>query len=384
MSASEERHGATPLSAVVVHVVGADVSEERLAVLGALVAEDSLVTEHVVLHLGNGSLSVPAGVKGARVHAPLALGRLGGRALRHALWRRGLLDRGTPVILHAWCPGVVTWCRSLVAGHHPLVVEADAAADVVRLARWSATGALSFVCSSAAGRQRLLQHGVPAARCALIRPWIDLACFDLGRRAAMRAHLKLEQGDTAVLALPPVARATGTFTAAWAAMLAHQARPDVRLVVPAGGREQRRVRRLVEACRRNGMLRFAPADATLPELLVAADLAVYLPRGVAPSASLAGAIAAQRPLVTTLAAVEEIGAGGANIWQCRPDDPEDAARQVLQALASDPTYDGEGGAVGVSGEWCSRGRLLAQYRRVYENVAARRPAAAEPRVSPTQ
>ncbi len=373
------------MSAVVVHVVAADVPEERVGVLGALAAEHSLVAERVILHLGHGGLRLPEDVEVARVHVPLAHGRFGGRALRRALRKRGLLDNSRPVILHAWCPTVVEWCRPLAAGHRPLVVEADVAADAVRLARWSSTGTLSFVCSSAAGRQRLLQHGVAAARCALIRPWIDRAALDGRRRAAVRAHLELREGDTVVLALPPVARDTGTFTAAWAAMLMQKARPDVRLIVPAGGREQRRVRRLIEACRCGRMVRYAPADVTLPELLVAADLAVYLPRGIAPLASLAWAVAAERPLVTTpAAAVEEVTAGGAGVWRCRPDDPEDAARRMLQALDSGPADEKGGGAETVCAEWCSRRRLIAQYRRVYEHVAARRPAAAEPHGSPAQ
>lgn len=156
---------------------------------------------------------------------------------------------------------------------------------------------------------------------------------DRAQRAELRARLKLGPEHAAVVALPPVEHRTGTFVAAWAAMLVEKVRPDIRLVIPAGGREEQRVRRLVRACRHEHMARFADADMSPAELAVLADVAVFLPARQAPVTGLMWAMAAGRPIVATaVPTVTEFLTDGHSAWLCRPDSPQDAARQLLQAL----------------------------------------------------
>ena len=156
---------------------------------------------------------------------------------------------------------------------------------------------------------------------------------DRAQAAELRARLNLGPRHTVVVALPPVERCTGTFAATWAAMLVEKVRPDVRLVIPAGGREQQRVRRLVRACRHEYMVRFADPDMSAAELAVLANIALFLPAREAPVSGLLSAMEVGCPIVAAaVPTVTEFLTGGHSAWLCRPDSPQDAARRLLQAL----------------------------------------------------
>jgi glycosyltransferase involved in cell wall biosynthesis len=224
----------------------------------------------------------------------------------------------------------------------------------------------------------LLDLGVAEPRCVLVRPFVDPTAIDPARRAEARDRLGMGENQVVVTTLPPVARPTGTFIATWAALLLEKTRPEVRLVIPADGRERQRLRRLVEACRHEWMVHFAAPDLSLPDLLVATDLAAWLPNRDASPASLVWAMAAGLPIVATATpAVHELLADDPMTWLCRPDDPEDAARKMDRALGqpAKPTQQ-TARARARRLEAFSRSEMVSRYRRVYANLATRRPAGA--------
>lgn len=162
---------------------------------------------------------------------------------------------------------------------------------------------------------------------------VDVDEPDRAQAAELRARLNLGPRHTVVIALPPVERCTGTFAAAWAVMLVEKVRPDVRLVIPAGGREQQRVRRLVRACRHEHVVRFADPEVSPTELALLADVALFLPAREAPVSGLLSAMEVGRPIVATaVPTVTEFLTDGHSAWLCRPGSPQDAARRLLQAL----------------------------------------------------
>jgi glycosyltransferase involved in cell wall biosynthesis len=197
------------------------------------------------------------------------------------------------------------------------------------------------------------------------------------RRAAVRQQLKFDEHDVVVMALPPVARQAGTFVAAWATLLLEKAHPVVRLIVPADGTEADRVRRLVVSCRHEQVVRFTAPEVPLRDVLAASDLAVYLPPQDAPSTGLVAAMAAGCPIVAaSVPTVTELLVAGESAWLCRPGDPQDAARQMLRAIENMEQSRWQAEHAHRLAATFSPARMLAEYARVYRNLATRRPASA--------
>ncbi len=356
----------------VLHLVAADTPAEHLDLLRCVGGVGASGGGARVFHCGPGTRRAALGVSCARVHAAGPWSPLRAAALQRGLQRVGFqADR--PVVFHAWSTVAACWALPLTAGHRPLLVQVDPAAKLATLARWAAAQNAHFVCASSATRQRLLDRGVPAARVVVVCPACTPPPPDPAARGRGRARLALRPDDEAVLALPPVARPAGALSVAWAAFLLEKARPRVRLVLPADGREAARIQRLAAACRHEWMVRYAPADLPLATLLAAADVAVYLPHRDAPPQALWSARATRCRLVATdVPVVREVLAGRAGVWLCRPGDPEDAARRLTAALESEAPRTVEGRHAPRAN---SPARLVAEYEQVYARLASRRPAA---------
>jgi glycosyltransferase involved in cell wall biosynthesis len=153
------------------------------------------------------------------------------------------------------------------------------------------------------------------------------------------------------------------------------ARPGVRLLVPDVGREAARVARLVESCGLRPILRMVEWRFGLPELLAAADLAVYLPTGDAPLWGVAYAMAASRPIVASdVRVTRELLADGCTAWLCRAGNPKGACRQMLRAIEDQEQSDRQVQAARAHASAAfRRRRMIEQYRRVYESLLADRP-----------
>jgi glycosyltransferase involved in cell wall biosynthesis len=245
----------------------------------------------------------------------------------------------------------------------------------------SATGSSSACCATRAGwlrsataRRRLIEAGVSPEDCVVIRDSVDFGALQRARETARRSRLDLHPDDHVWLALPPAEPNTGGYLAAWSAMLLDKLVAGTRLVISSQGRDAGRLRRLVEVCRHTHVVRFAAADAALPELLALCDAVVFLPESDAPATNLAWAMASGRPIVASaVPAVSEFLAHGQNAWLVRPGDPKDTTRRLLQALErpADSHRQAElarSQAFKVFG----RQRMVEQYQRLYENLAAGR------------
>lgn len=365
-----------PARDVIVHVTATDLPLAARYRLEALLKEPDLAAQQVVFHVGPGPSRVPMVGPIVRVHAPLAAHWVGSACLGRALRRRGLFGVERRVILHCWSATAAGWGVPLAADARPVVIEVASGAEATRCVCWPTSGLRrhtpTYVCPTRTVRQCVAGLGVPDDCCVLIRPGIDPAVFDRTQRAALRAALDLNERDLAIFALPPVSRSTGTLTATWAVLLLEKMHPEVRLVLPAGEREHRRLMRLVEACRHNWMVRVAGSAGAAPALLAAADLAVFLPAPEASVASLVAAMAAGCPLVAsdTPAVVELLG-DRASAWLCRPNSPEDAARQMLRAIENpDETRRKMELAHARAIDQLSVADMIAAYRRCYAKQRA--------------
>jgi glycosyltransferase involved in cell wall biosynthesis len=331
-------------------------------------------------------------VRAVRIRAPFDLALLGARTLSRALDNLNDDIRG-PLVLHVWSPTALAWCMPLAAtggrrgdAEQPqhrcsLLVEMDGASDAEPFARRyrsrPAESRLAFVCPTAIVRRRLLENGVAADDCTVIREFVDFAAINEARNQDIRAELGLDASDTVVAALPPVTGGSGTFTVAWATLLLSKMHPGVRLLVPGVGPEADRVQRLVDSVRYRHVARFVPR-LSLPALLAATDLTAYLPDGDAPVTGLVWAMAAARPIVATaVPAVAELLAHGQNAWLCLPNSPKDAARRMLQAL-DQPEQSRRQAELARSQVFqvFGRQRMIEQYAQAYANLAAGRDVGA--------
>lgn len=360
----------------IMHLVTSDMSEVRCRALEAVWRGVGEGHARTIMQLGAGpGPSVDAPVA-ARVHVPVALSGVRRAALRRVLARCGAGGEPGVIILHAWTAAAAEWGLTLAATHRPVVLEVDAGDKLEPIARWAARSTLSLVCRSATTRARLLGLGLPAARCALVRSAVELAPEDGGRRAAARERLGLAAGDVAVAVLPPATRGSGAYVGAWAALLLEKVRPEVRVMLPEGGREAARVRRLVQACRHEWMACHVSRVMAVADLVCAADLGVYLPAGDAPQESVLAAMAAECPLVVSdVPAMRELLTAGRSAWFCGANDPEAAARCMLRALECDEQSRRQAAeARGVAAVIGGRDRMVRQYAELYANLASRRPA----------
>jgi glycosyltransferase involved in cell wall biosynthesis len=169
---------------------------------------------------------------------------------------------------------------------------------------------------------------------------IDPACLapiDPARRPAARQLVELDENDRGVLLVPPVSRASGGYSAAWAALLADRVIEGVRLIVPGDGAEVDRIARLVDSVERRGSLHLTGEHIALADLLAACDAALFLPPRSAPVDALAAAMLAGCPIVATaVGCVTELATDGEHVWICRPGQPRDAARRLIEILDGGP------------------------------------------------
>jgi hypothetical protein len=300
----------------VIHLVSADVPEHRLAVLRSLLGQSGAarggsslgipeIQEIVWLGAGSGTTGLPKVVRQARLPWPVA-------AVRRFVLEPAIRDvenrSGGPVVVHIWSAAWAEVAAGLSHHQRRLLVEIDAE----YVARKRCRGACAALATSATlwatCSQAVVEHVFATSGAdAMLRlgPSVESAEVEtaLTRRTAVRAQLELSPVDKVILALPPVSRASGSLLVAWASFLVEKIRNDVRLLVPWGGREHARVRRLTEACGHQGMVRFAPRGTTWAELVAAADVGVFLPGGLADVTGLATALVARLPVVATAAAV---------------------------------------------------------------------------------
>ena len=356
----------------VIHLVATDISACQGDALAVLCAEPGPL-HHALVQTGHGPRHIGSQPPAIRIRSPLPYPGLQAMTARRALRRSGLLDTGDDVIFHAWS---MTAARGLgrLQAERPLLIEVESARELRDAVRWRDASATVFICSSIAVQRRLAAHGISPPRTVLVRRYAEAPATSREARNLLRSRVQLGSDDFVISVLPPVTRQTGSIFAAWAAMLLEKVHPEVRLIVPGNGREGQRTHRLAESCRHAWLLRDAPPNWTLRELLAVADLNAYLPSADGPVTTLGWAMASGCPLMATdVPAVTELLAPGRNAWLCRPNDPKDTARRMLQALeAPEQSRRQAECARAEAAELFGRDRMVAQYRELYERVGVGR------------
>jgi len=360
----------------IVHLVTHDLSPAKADTIRALCTLHAAEFRHRVIQLGSGPLPWTDGPPVSRVHLlpdwmPFQRSRL-----QEAVGGDRAGGFGGRCILHAWTPNAARRAAPLLRDSVRIVIEVASTRVVPACVVWPRSGRMAdvpwYVCPTTMVRQALVQAGVPKDRCTILRPAAGRFHSNSDQRARIRADVGLQPDQIAVLPLPPVTRESGAIWVAWASLLAANARPNVRLIVPSGNGEAERLWRLVRACRHEHVARRAPSRLTIAQLILISDVIAFLPAGDAPVDTLSWAAVSGRPLVVTaLPSFGEILGNYPHAVSCRPGCPADAARAILLAIDKHQASAGEC-SIGSDRESMAgspQEKTISSYLLLYESVA---------------
>ncbi|MCC7293501.1 MAG: glycosyltransferase [Phycisphaerales bacterium] len=183
-------------------------------------------------------------------------------------------------LIHAWGARALH-TAGLVAEGHPLVWSCfDPALDarsVKALRLFCRRGPTGVVCGGERVRRRLVEQGVPAETCVVIRPPVDFARINSLRRGRdeLRARLGLQREDRVVL-IPGLKADQTLCDGVWALLVHGLIDHRLRGVVLTEGPDHPMLRHLVETSYRPETIVFAPSEVPSEAILCAADV-LFLP-----------------------------------------------------------------------------------------------------------
>lgn len=358
---------------LIIHAIDGRIDPARRHALQSILTRLSRQWRQSLCVLGEiANLNLPQGIESRRICSSFLRFVFPESALRR------ILPADQPSIVHVWSPDVANLLVPLLRGRSTRSFQAVIEGDPRLIAHnraaidWLRQTPFAFVASTARERAALAARGIGPERCAIIRPGVDFAETGRADRASIRAALQLAPHEKAVLLLPPNELATGVRFAAWSALLAERAQPEIRLLLPGDGAQARRVLRLATATDRRRIVHETRGKFALADLLAASDVACYLPEKDAPCGVLAWAMAARRPiLASAVPCITELLAHGHNAWLCRPADPRDGARRLLEILDSPAEVESRTRVAHAQAfSVFSRQRMIEQYDGLYSNIAA--------------
>ncbi len=357
----------------IIHVVAADLREQRRTVLRRLLRTVSPAHPQHVLQVDAGPLQRISRQRVRRVRAPGPVSVLRGMALRRVI--RRLSWRRLSPIVHAWTPTAARWCASLLGGAWHVLIELDSLVDLREQTFWPVSPRTDdlplYICPTAVSRARLRQLGVPPERCAQIDPGVITEPTLVWDREALRDELLLQDDETLIVPLPPLHHATGSRLAVWASLLLRKADYNVRLLLAGEGPVRASLHHLVRSAGMDGILRRAPRSMDFDEILAAADLVTYFPSGDAPIDPVLSAMAAGCPLVTSAApSLQQVLPDGDVSWRCTVNTVETVARTMQRAISSpDRTQQLVERAAALVAERFTIRRMTDAYADLYASLA---------------
>ncbi|MFO0974109.1 MAG: glycosyltransferase family 4 protein [Phycisphaerae bacterium] len=287
---------------------------------------------------------------------------------------RVLARRAGAQCVHAWGAAALTACGA-AARERPLAVTParyEELAGVCRCARqvWPMP---AVVVGCQAWRRRCVEQGVALERTAVIRAAVDFAALNAARGAGARASLA-RGGGPVVLAAGPASRRDGQFTVLWAVAIVQQIHRGMRLIVPFGGSEARRLGRLAESVGLSEMLGLPGERHSWAALAAGADVLMLAPDEEAAPEPLAWGMAAGLGIVAPARrSISECIADRSNGLLLRDARPTPLAAALLRLVEDEPLRKRLGEtARGQAYEVFSARACVEGCARMYENLAAGR------------
>lgn len=299
-----------------------------------------------------------------------------GSAVRLARWAR----RIDAQILHAWTARAVCLAGTVRPEGVPLVFScSDPGLDArtVRALRvFAERGALAVVCAAQHVRRRLVEQGVPADRCVVIRPPVDFARInEIRASSSLRSRIGATDQDRVVL-VPVTRDVNAAVEGAWAMMVQGLLDERLRIVVLSGEGDDGPLRRLAAASYRPG--RVIVLDRTMPfeEALGAADAMLLCDDGDVSTFPVAWAMAANVLVVAAAGyAVSELISHKLNGLLYKRRSETGVVVAIAQCFAEASTPLGaklRDAARGQAYEAFGVRRFVDQHLRLYDNLASGR------------
>ncbi|MCG3132277.1 MAG: hypothetical protein FLDDKLPJ_03110 [Phycisphaerae bacterium] len=238
------------------------------------------------------AVALPSGIDVHPIGGGLSEAWSVGSAVRLARWARGIDAQ----LLHAWTARAVRLAGAVRSEGVPLVFScSDPGLDgrsVRALRVFAERGPLAVVCAAQHVRRRLVEQGVPADRCVVIRPPVDFARInELRASSPLRGRIGATDKDRVVL-VPVTRDVDAAVEGAWAMMVQGLLDERLRVVVPAGEGDDGPLRRLAAASYRPDGIRVLDRATSFEEALGAADALLLCDDGDVSTFPVAWAMAA--------------------------------------------------------------------------------------------
>ncbi|HEY2586078.1 MAG TPA: glycosyltransferase family 4 protein [Tepidisphaeraceae bacterium] len=232
----------------------------------------------------------------------------------------------------------------------------------------------TVIANTAALRRRLIAQGVPAPRCDVLPPPVDLSHLTEQRDESLRADLGIAPDDRVVLAPGESIHSAGHLLALHAISILHVLDRRCRLLVWGRGPSLPHLRHLAKNLRQSNVLVVAEERVgrriAFEQLLAAADFALVTAPGVTSSTPIAMCMAAGLPIVAGAApATSELLADGRTASVAPTLAPRLIAQRLLRMI-EDPAGAsalGRGARTEAARRFDARAsadRFLALYRQI--------------------
>ncbi len=365
----------------VLHLIDAsDPQELRLALAPLL---QRLSTEHWTQFV--------APLSGSLSHFPFASDHIVGRVpVRFGLHflaapaLRRLISRHRIDLIHAWSLKAAYVATLASDDTTPLAVSrwephlvAAQAGRLLALAHRPHTGIL---CHAAMVERRLVEHGLPIDRCAVVRPGVDFGLINrLKSDPDLREQLQLADDHIVVLLPPSPCGRMGHWAGAWSVETAARLEPKLTLLLPGDSPDREPILKYFRSVAQPPRYRIAGEHFRMEQLLSVADVLLVPAEGDISTTALAWAMAAGVPILGCADyCITEFIADGQNGHLVKPDEPMLLAGKLLNVVrdrpASAPLYDR---ARAQAFECFGLSRYIEQTQHAYETLLAGQPVSTE-------
>lgn len=284
------------------------------------------------------------------------------------------LRREKPDIICAW--GAPALAAAVVARHRRILFSPDrfAGPRALRWIRWLSDRAdVTMICPTFTQQKLAVSRGIDPDRCVVIPPGVDLGALGSGRNPAFRAELGFLESDFVLIAPGESTIATGHDLAVWAAVVLSVLDPAFKLLLWGRGPRARLVTAMTDRLHLDALVTVAERklrrSVSFEELAGVADVCLATPCGVTPTLSIATAMAAGVPIVSTVTStLAELLEDRHSALMAPKRSPRALVRLVLD-LRADPAMRAKiiENARARAYEHYSMTKMVAGYRRLFES-----------------
>jgi glycosyltransferase involved in cell wall biosynthesis len=276
-------------------------------------------------------------------------------------------------LVHAWGGRAMTVAA---LGTTSPIVFSPASETRVRTIQWlravTSYRRVETICPTSTLHRRLVERGVPLARCHLIRSGVEFNRVKRRRDPLLREQLGFGDGDYVILAAGESARGAAHWDAVWATSILHVADPKYKLLVWGRGPMTSTVdsfgRGIMPDAVRVAEQRLGRIE--FEELLPAADMIAVTARGAVATLPIAISMAAALPIVATVTpTVAELLEDRHTALMTAPGKPRMFARRMLDLIEdSSAQWTLADMARTEAYEYFAFTRFVNQVRSVYRQV----------------